>query len=318
MQVLGDRAHDQRQVVHGGAFQQPVVLLPRTPRHINRVVVAFHIFCDALQPVLLVAAEDEDLGADRLGTSLTLRVTVAPPLQRQENPHTLPLRCFSPRFSHSGEASSNLRTIRAPMTHTAASIFLLDPRDSLLTEIPHRFGDLRAFTTCRPTLESPSWVNECSSISCGASSAAIVKSYTLVRMSHATGCGSFPPGTAHTISWSPYRFGHSTFVNDFPLFYVSEKPADRPAVKHGFHRRVDLEDRHHRLGVPRFGSHTSMQNTYPVSTWQAISAVASFVLEPSKNATMSSPSARTCDGSAMAAHCCGVTHASTEAVGWFR
>src|SRR5690606_18602040 len=66
------------------------------------------------------------------------------------------------------------------------------------------------------------------------------------------------------------------------------------------------------------GSHTPIVNTCPSEMRQPISAVASRLLDPSKKAAISSPSATTCVGSASALHACGVVHASSAAVGQFK
>src|SRR5690606_28884257 len=138
-------------------------------------------------------------------------------------------------------------------------------------------------------------------------------------MSHAIGSGCLPPGTALIKSRSAYRSGQVTFVKDSHSF-TSAKNA---STRHLLNARSTAASTSgtgttSSESCAGSGSHTPISKTCPESTSQPISAVASRLLDPSKNITISAPSGTTCAGSALAAHACGVVHASPGALARFR
>src|SRR5699024_1945832 len=103
---------------------------------------------------------------------------------------TPPLFLF--RSAHSGDCRTILRTIRAPTTHTAASIFNGESLVSLPIDTPCWFGFLRALPTCLVSTSEPSCVKPRYSSSASVSTRIRVKARLLLRISHARDCGSSP------------------------------------------------------------------------------------------------------------------------------
>src|SRR5690606_238561 len=251
---------------------------------------------------------------------LSESATTSTPLHNQLNPNTRPDRgLWLLRALYFGDASTSRRTIRAPITHTAASIFSGESGDSLPIDTPHRFGRRRAFATCRATLESPSCVKRRSFISVSVSSHANVNSWVCDRMSHAIGCGSLPSETAHTSRSSPYRSGQVTLTKPSHSFTSAKNASTlyRSNIR-ATAASTSATGTTDSVVCAGSGSHTPRVKMYPSDTRHPISAVASRLFDPSKNATISSPSATTWVVSVSAAHAIGVTHASCVAVGWFR